>query len=113
MVKLIVKLTDRVSVEGDGDNVMEAMLAIGGIIESYRAVGVLGENPEDYLPQGRTNTDGNAFFNLVEVNEKNELKLGQRKDGSGIFPNTDKGMLPVWKNENQGSGGGGGGSWSS
>ena len=101
MVKLTVKLTDRVTVEGDGENVQEAMMAIGGIIESYRAIGTLGGNPNDYLPQGRSNKDGMRFFTLVEKDEKNELKLGQRQDGSGIFPNKDPqkdgGLVPVWK----------------
>jgi len=106
MIKLTVKLTDRVTVEGAGDTAGEALMAVGGFVEGYRKLKELGENPEDYLPQGRANPAGEEFFNLVEKDEKNELKLGQRKDG-GIFPHKE--TVPVWKPNSSGGGGGGSG----
>lgn len=107
MVKLIVKLTEDVTIEGGGDNLGEALMAIGGLVESYRKLAVLGADPNNYLPQGRSNPAGEEFYNLVNKDDSDELKIGQRKDG-GVFPHSE--LKPVWKPSSQSGGGGGSGS---
>ena len=109
MLKIKIKLTDKVEIEGSGDKPQEALMAVGALVEGYRRLETLGVDPNDYIPQGRANNAGEEFFNLVEKSEANELKLGSRKDGSGLFPHKE--LVDVWKPTAQASNGGSGNSW--
>jgi hypothetical protein len=108
MLKITKRVSDTVTIEGGGETAKEAMLELGPIMEGYRRLEELGEDPALYTPVGRVNK-GFTFFSLSKDDGTKELKFGITKEGEHLFPKSE--LEEPWTPNAGGGGGGGGGDW--